>query len=49
MKAIVFGEIIWDIYSEEKVIGGAPFNFSAHLSHLGCEAYLISAVGEDDL
>ena len=49
MKAIVFGEVIWDVYPEEQVIGGAPFNFSAHLSHLGCEAYLVSAVGEDDL
>ena len=49
MKAIVFGEIIWDVYPDEKVIGGAPFNFSAHLSHLGSEAHLISAVGEDEL
>ena len=49
MKAIIFGEIIWDVYPEERVIGGAPFNFSAHLSHLGSEAHLISAVGDDEL
>ena len=49
MKALVFGEIIWDVYPDEQVIGGAPFNFSAHLSHLGNETYLISAVGEDEL
>lgn len=49
MKAIVFGEIIWDVYPEKKTLGGAPLNFAAHLAHLGDEAYLISAVGEDDL
>ncbi len=49
MKALVFGEIIWDVYPEEQVIGGAPFNFSAHLAHLGNETYLVSAVGEDEL
>mgnify|MGYP000014396400 CR=1 FL=1 len=49
MKAVVYGEIIWDIYPDEYVIGGAPFNFSAHLSHLGNEVYLLSAVGRDKL
>jgi fructokinase len=49
MKALVFGETIWDIYPNEKVIGGAPFNFSAHLSHLGDHAVLLSAVGCDTL
>lgn len=49
MKAIVFGEIIWDVYPEEQTIGGAPFNFGAHLAHLGDEVYLVSAVGRDTL
>ncbi len=49
MKAIVYGETIWDVFPEERVIGGAPFNYSAHLSHLGNETYLMSAVGNDDL
>lgn len=49
MKAIVYGETIWDIFPEEQVIGGAPFNFAAHLAHLGNETYLISAVGKDEL
>lgn len=49
MKALVYGEIIWDVYPDEQVIGGAPFNFSAHLAHLGNDTYLISAVGEDEL
>ncbi len=49
MNAIVYGETIWDVFPEEQVIGGAPFNFAAHLAHLGNEAYLISAVGKDEL
>ena len=49
MKTIVYGEVIWDVYPNAAVIGGAPFNFSAHLAHLGDESYLITAVGEDEL
>ena len=49
MKSIVYGETLWDIFPEEKVIGGASFNFAAHMSHLGNETYFISAVGNDDL
>ena len=49
MKAVVYGETIWDVFPEEQVIGGAPFNFAAHLAHLENETYLISAVGKDEL
>lgn len=48
MKTIVFGEVIWDIYPDEALLGGAPLNFCAHLSRLGDTAYLISAVSETD-
>lgn len=49
MKAIIFGEVIWDVYPHKKSIGGAPFNFGAHLSILGNEVYLVTAVGNDNL
>ena len=42
MKTIAFGEVIWDIYPDEALLGGAPLNFCAHLSRLGDTAYLIS-------
>ena len=48
-NVLVFGEILWDVFSENKVIGGAPFNFAAHLSALGIKSFLISAVGYDAL
>jgi fructokinase len=47
MKILCFGEILWDIYGDKKVIGGAPFNFAAHAVKSGAETYLVSAVGKD--
>lgn len=49
IKYLVFGETIWDVYPDKCVIGGAPFNFSAHTSLLGGEAYLVTGVGNDEL
>lgn len=49
MKIVAFGEIIWDIYPDERYIGGAPLNFAAHAAQLGAQALLISAVGDDAL
>ena len=49
MKSIVYGETLWDIFPEEKVIGGASFNFAAHMSHLGNETYFISDSYADTL
>lgn len=49
MKLISFGEVLWDVYPEEKFIGGAPFNFAAHFSRCGGEAFMLSCVGKDTL
>ncbi len=49
MKILSFGEIIWDVYPNEKYIGGAPFNFSAHAKRAGATAFLMSCVGADVL
>ena len=47
MKILAFGEVLWDVYPEEKHIGGAVMNFSAHAAKLGAEVYFASAVGND--
>lgn len=47
VKALSFGEILWDVYPCKECLGGAPMNFSAHLASLGCESYILSAVGND--
>lgn len=48
-KILVFGEIIWDIFDDGAQIGGAPFNLSAHLSNLGHDVQMVSALGKDEL
>jgi fructokinase len=43
------GELIWDVFPEERRLGGAPSNF-AYLSRLlGAEAAIASRVGRDPL
>ena len=54
MKATPFvtislGEVLWDVFPDGKTLGGAPSNVARHLSQFGCEAYIISAVGNDML
>lgn len=49
MKALAFGEILWDVNGNEKTIGGAPLNVLAHIRRLGGESSILSAVGSDEL
>ena len=48
-KILSIGEIIWDVYPDRQVIGGAPLNFAAHCSLCGAQSALFSAVGADTL
>ena len=48
MKSLAFGEILWDIINGEAHLGGAPLNLSAHMSKMGFDSYIISAVGDDE-
>ena len=48
MKVLSFGEVLWDVFGNEKKLGGAPLNFAAHCAKLGSKAWLTSAVGDDD-
>lgn len=41
------GEILWDVFPERKVLGGAPANFAYHVSQFGYTGYTVSAVGDD--
>ncbi len=43
-----FGEVLWDTFKNEKVMGGAAFNVAAHLQQLGAEVLLISGLGSDE-
>jgi len=48
-KIVCFGETLWDIFPNERKIGGAPLNVACRLHSLGSEVHLISRVGKDDL
>lgn len=48
---LVFGEILYDIYDDVAVIGGAPFNYSVQLSRLiskNDNLKFITALGKDN-
>ena len=49
MKALAFGEILWDVIGNERKIGGAPLNVLGHIVQLGGTASVISALGNDEL
>ncbi len=47
--ALVFGEILWDLLPDGKVLGGAPANCAYRMLSLGLDVRLVSRVGDDDL
>jgi fructokinase len=48
VRIVAVGEILWDVIGEHEYLGGAPLNVAAHAQTLGHEAFLVSAVGDDD-
>jgi fructokinase len=46
---IGFGELLWDMLDNEKLLGGAPANFGYHCQQLNADARIVSAIGQDDL
>lgn len=48
MQIISTGEILWDIFDKEELLGGAPLNFSASLHRLGHSVWLVTGVGMDE-
>ncbi len=43
------GEILWDLFPEGKILGGAPANFAYHARVLGDQGIPVSRVGTDAL
>lgn len=43
------GEILWDVFPDRKILGGAPANFAYHVSQFGYDGVAVSAVGNDEL
>jgi fructokinase len=47
LKAVAYGEVLWDIFPDKKKIGGAPLNVALRMKTLGCDVAMISCVGKD--
>jgi fructokinase len=47
LKAVAYGEVLWDVFANEKKIGGAPLNVALRMKTLGCDVAMISCVGMD--
>jgi fructokinase len=45
---VAFGEVLWDDYGSEKILGGAPLNVCIHAKKLGVSVCMMTAVGSDD-
>ena len=43
------GELLWDCLPAGKQLGGAPCNFAYHARKSGCECFVVSAIGKDNL
>jgi fructokinase len=49
-NVVGLGEILWDILpGGSRHLGGAPMNVAVHAQALGCQASVVSAVGDDEL
>ncbi|PLX91661.1 MAG: carbohydrate kinase [Desulfuromonas sp.] len=46
---LIFGEVLYDIFPDQSVLGGAPFNVCWHLAGFGLTPLFISRVGRDKL
>jgi len=47
-KVVAFGELVWDIFGQDKILGGAPANFVFRVNSFGDKGYLLSRVGNDN-
>ena len=49
IRALTFGEALFDIIKGTAHLGGAPLNLAAHLAKLGAKPTVLTAVGRDEL
>ena len=47
-RIVCYGEILWDVFPDEKRLGGAPLNVALRLHALGAKTTMISAIGKDN-
>jgi fructokinase len=48
-KIVAFGEVVWDILPNEKILGGTPSNMAFRCNSFKEDGFLLSRVGDDEL
>jgi fructokinase len=48
-RPVIFGEVLFDCFEDETILGGAPFNVAWHLQGFGLNPLFVSRVGKDEL
>lgn len=48
-RVMILGEVLGDVFPEQTIIGGAPYNVARHCHAFGLEVHLLTAVGRDAL
>lgn len=48
-KIVAFGEVVWDILPNGRILGGTPLNMVFRCNLFGEEGHLLSRVGDDEL
>lgn len=46
-QVFIFGEVLADVFPEQTIIGGAPYNVARHLRAFGLAPTMLTRVGED--
>ncbi|NCC23042.1 MAG: carbohydrate kinase [Alphaproteobacteria bacterium] len=46
-RPVIFGEVLFDVFPDRAVLGGAPFNVACHLQGFGLGPLMITRVGRD--
>ena len=44
---LIFGEALVDVFEQEAVVGGAPFNVARHLAAFGLRPVMLTRIGDD--
>ena len=48
-RIVAVGEVVWDVFPDRRVLGGAPVNVAYQLCQLGIEVSVITRIGNDPL
>lgn len=48
-RIVCWGELLWDVFEDRRLLGGSSANVAFHAAALGAESFLVSRVGHDRL